>query len=162
MGSRRPLGDQRKRFATVSLRTRGPVHRHHLDELAADRDPAFRRRFYETILSALRDRQCVALCATYDSRYLVIADQRYTLRNGRLTPQGLTRRHLCRRLPPDLACSVGRTPGALCAEHRAEAAACLRRGGRHHPVQCLHRAVRRRGRDPEPVWRQDRRRPGPS
>jgi putative ATP-binding cassette transporter len=78
-------GGQRKRLAMVSLQLAAPSIVI-LDEWAADQDPEFRRRFYQHILPALRDRQCAVLCATHDSRYFAVADRCYILRDGRLTP----------------------------------------------------------------------------
>jgi putative ATP-binding cassette transporter len=54
------------------------------DELAADQDPAFRRRFYEEILPALKAEGRTLVCVSHDDRYFHVADRVLTMRDGQL------------------------------------------------------------------------------
>jgi putative ATP-binding cassette transporter len=55
------------------------------DELAADQDPPFRRRFYEDILPALKAEGRTLVCVSHDDRWFHVADRVLTMRDGRLT-----------------------------------------------------------------------------
>ena len=83
-GARALSGGQRKRLAMVALLLEDP-RTIILDEWAADQDPAFRRRFYETILPGFRAEARVVLCATHDDHYFALADRCYRLVDGQLT-----------------------------------------------------------------------------
>lgn len=54
------------------------------DEWAADQDPEFRKYFYETFLSQLRDRGKTVIAATHDDHYFHVADRVIKLDNGRI------------------------------------------------------------------------------
>jgi putative ATP-binding cassette transporter len=74
---------QKKRIALLAalLKARPIVV---LDELAADQDPAFRRRFYEEMLPALKARGLTLVCVTHDDHYFHVADRVLAMREGRL------------------------------------------------------------------------------
>jgi putative ATP-binding cassette transporter len=55
------------------------------DELAADQDPPFRRRFYEDILPSLKAEGRTLVCVSHDDRWFHVADRVLTMRDGRLT-----------------------------------------------------------------------------
>jgi putative ATP-binding cassette transporter len=54
------------------------------DELAADQDPQFRRRFYEEILPSLRAEGRTLVCVSHDDRWFHVADRVLTMRDGRI------------------------------------------------------------------------------
>ena len=54
------------------------------DELAADQDPAFRRRFYEELLPELKAQGRTLLIVTHDDRYFAGADRLLRLDAGRI------------------------------------------------------------------------------
>ncbi|HEY0194794.1 MAG TPA: cyclic peptide export ABC transporter [Kofleriaceae bacterium] len=54
------------------------------DEWAADQDPEFRKFFYESYLSRLRDRGKTVIAATHDDHYFHLADRIIKLDNGRI------------------------------------------------------------------------------
>lgn len=56
------------------------------DEIAADQDPGFRRRFYEEILPAIRREGATVIAVTHDDRYFDVADRVLTMEEGRLRP----------------------------------------------------------------------------
>jgi putative ATP-binding cassette transporter len=74
---------QRKRLAlVVSLLEDKPIYV--FDEVAADQDPEFRRRFYETILKDLKKRGKTIVAVTHDDRYFSTADRVLKMEYGRL------------------------------------------------------------------------------
>jgi putative ATP-binding cassette transporter len=78
---------QRKRLALIEALLVGrPVLV--LDEWAADQDPAFRRKFYDEIVPALRERGLTLVAVTHDERYLHVADRVLRLDEGRLVEDG--------------------------------------------------------------------------
>ena len=78
---------QRKRLALVvaALEDR-PIYV--FDEFAADQDPAFRRKFYDEILPALRARGKTVVAVTHDDRYFDRATRHLVMEDGRLTEYG--------------------------------------------------------------------------
>ena len=76
---------QRKRLALVAamLENRSVYV---FDEIAADQDPGFRRRFYEEILPAIRREGATVIAVTHDDRYFDVADRVLTMEEGRLRP----------------------------------------------------------------------------
>lgn len=78
---------QRKRLALVvaALEDR-PIYV--FDEFAADQDPAFRRKFYDEILPALRARGKTVVAVTHDDRYFDRATRHLIMDEGRLTEYG--------------------------------------------------------------------------
>lgn len=78
---------QRKRLALVvaALEDR-PIYV--FDEFAADQDPAFRRKFYDEILPALRARGKTVVAVTHDDRYFDRATRHFVMEDGRLTEYG--------------------------------------------------------------------------
>jgi len=78
---------QRKRLALVvaALEDR-PIYV--FDEFAADQDPAFRRKFYDEILPALRARGKTVVAVTHDDRYFDRATRHLVMDEGRLTEHG--------------------------------------------------------------------------
>ena len=78
---------QRKRIALLAaLGKERPILV--LDELAADQDPPFRRRFYEEMLPALKEQGLTLVCVTHDDHYFHVADRVLRMRDGRLLEQG--------------------------------------------------------------------------
>jgi putative ATP-binding cassette transporter len=78
---------QRKRLAfVVALLEDKPVYV--LDELAADQDAAFRRRFYEELLPALRAQSRAVVAVSHDERYFHVADRVLVMEDGRLVDRG--------------------------------------------------------------------------
>jgi putative ATP-binding cassette transporter len=74
---------QRKRLALVNaLLDDRPVY--FLDELAADQDPAFRRRFYYEVLPNLRAAGKTTIVISHDDRFFDVADRILTLEEGRM------------------------------------------------------------------------------
>jgi putative ATP-binding cassette transporter len=73
---------QRKRlaFAAALLEDR-PVYI--LDELAADQDGEFRRRFYEELLPSLKARGKTLVVVTHDDRWFHVADRVLVMEDGR-------------------------------------------------------------------------------
>lgn len=73
---------QRKRLAFVAaLLEDKPVYV--LDELAADQDGDFRRRFYEELLPLLRARGKTLVVVSHDERYFHVADRVLVMEDGR-------------------------------------------------------------------------------
>ena len=74
---------QRKRLAFIVAVLRDkPVCV--LDEVAADQDPEFRRRFYRELLPALRARGTTVLVVSHDDAYFDCADRLIRLQDGRI------------------------------------------------------------------------------
>ncbi|WP_295884400.1 ATP-binding cassette domain-containing protein [uncultured Thiohalocapsa sp.] len=77
---------QRKRIALLAaLGKERPILV--LDELPADQDPPFRRRFYEEMLPALKAQGMTLVCVTHDDHYFHVADRVLRMRDGRLFEQ---------------------------------------------------------------------------
>ena len=75
---------QKKRMAFIgSLLKDRPICL--FDELAADQDPRFRRRFYEQILPDLRAQGRTLLVVSHDDQYFHTADRVLHLRDGQLS-----------------------------------------------------------------------------
>ncbi|WMP19410.1 cyclic peptide export ABC transporter [Thiothrix lacustris] len=74
---------QRKRLAFIAAIIQ---HRPILvfDELAADQEPAFRKRFYEEILPELKAQGKTIIAVTHDDRYFSIADRVLHMEAGKL------------------------------------------------------------------------------
>ena len=76
---------QRKRLAfIVAVLRKKPICI--FDELAADQDPPFRRRFYEEILPALRAGGTTVIVVSHDDQYFGCADRLIRLQDGRIVP----------------------------------------------------------------------------
>jgi len=81
---------QRKRLAFVAaLLEDRPVYV--LDELAADQDSDFRRRFYEELLPSLKARGKTLIVVSHDERYFHVADRVLTMEDGRFVEGGWSR-----------------------------------------------------------------------
>jgi putative ATP-binding cassette transporter len=81
---------QRKRLAFVAaLLEDKPIYV--LDELAADQDSDFRRRFYEELLPSLKARGKTLVVVTHDERYFHVADRVLVMEDGRLVEGGRSR-----------------------------------------------------------------------
>jgi putative pyoverdin transport system ATP-binding/permease protein len=81
---------QRKRLGfVVALLEDKPVYV--LDELAADQDSDFRRRFYEELLPALRARGKTLIVVSHDERYFHVADRVLLMEDGRLVGEKASR-----------------------------------------------------------------------
>ncbi len=81
---------QRKRLAFVAaLLEDKPVYV--LDELAADQDSDFRRRFYEELLPSLKARGKTLVVVSHDERYFHVADRVLTMEDGRFVKEGWSR-----------------------------------------------------------------------
>jgi putative ATP-binding cassette transporter len=75
---------QRKRLAlVVALIEDRPIYV--LDEVSADQDPGFRRRYYEEFLPALRARGKTLIVVSHDERYFHLADRVITMEDGLFT-----------------------------------------------------------------------------
>jgi putative ATP-binding cassette transporter len=75
-------GGQRKRLALlVSLLEDRPVYV--FDEMAADQDPVFRRKFYEEILPTLRQNGRTVIVVTHDDKYFGATDRLLKMDEGR-------------------------------------------------------------------------------
>jgi putative ATP-binding cassette transporter len=73
---------QRKRLAmVVALIEDRPIYV--LDELSADQDPEFRRRYYEEFLPDLRARGKTLIVVSHDDRYFHLADRVIAMEDGR-------------------------------------------------------------------------------
>jgi putative pyoverdin transport system ATP-binding/permease protein len=80
---------QRKRLAlVVALIEDRPIFV--LDELSADQDPGFRRRYYEEFLPALKARGKTLIVVSHDERYFHLADRVITMEDGRFTQESQT------------------------------------------------------------------------
>jgi len=81
---------QRKRlaFAAALLEDR-PVYV--LDELAADQDSDFRRRFYDELLPSLKARGKTLIVVSHDERYFHVADRVLAMEDGRFVEGGWSR-----------------------------------------------------------------------
>ncbi|WP_369826578.1 cyclic peptide export ABC transporter [Chromobacterium sp. ATCC 53434] len=64
-----------------------------LDEWAADQDPHFRRKFYETLVPSLRERGMTLIAVTHDDRYFHLADRRLHMEDGCLYELGEESHH---------------------------------------------------------------------
>lgn len=86
-------GGQRKRLAllTAYLEDR-PCYL--FDEWAADQDPAFKRVFYEELISDLRDRGKLVVVISHDDRYFHVADRVIRLDDGQIRGGGYVDVHL--------------------------------------------------------------------
>lgn len=74
---------QRKRLALVSVQLEErPIII--LDEWAADQDPHFRAKFYETLLPRLRADGATVIAITHDDKYFHHADRRLHMEDGRV------------------------------------------------------------------------------
>lgn len=74
---------QRKRLAfMVAVLRDKPVCI--LDEVAADQDPEFRRRFYRELLPGLRERGTTVIVVSHDDAYFDCADRLIRLQDGRI------------------------------------------------------------------------------
>ena len=74
---------QRKRLAlVVALIEDRPIYV--LDELSADQDPGFRKRFYEEFLPALKAKGKTLIVVSHDDRYFGSADRILHMEDGRL------------------------------------------------------------------------------
>ena len=72
---------QRKRLAmVVALIEDRPIYV--LDELSADQDPAFRRRYYEELLPELKARGKTLIVVSHDDRYFGMADRVVVMQDG--------------------------------------------------------------------------------
>lgn len=75
-------GGQRKRLALlVSMLEDRPICI--FDEMAADQDPAFRRKFYKEILPLLREQGRTVIAVTHDDKYFGDADRLLKMDEGR-------------------------------------------------------------------------------
>jgi len=76
-------GGQRKRIALlISLLEDRPIFM--FDEMAADQDPAFRRKFYREILPLLKARGKTIVAVTHDDKYFGDADRLLKMDEGRI------------------------------------------------------------------------------
>ncbi len=74
---------QRKRLAMcIALMDDKPVYV--FDEVAADQDPDFRRRFYEVILTDMKKSGKTIIAATHDDKYFHVADRVLKMDYGKL------------------------------------------------------------------------------
>jgi putative pyoverdin transport system ATP-binding/permease protein len=74
---------QRKRLALVISRLeKKPIQV--LDEWAADQDPEFRLRFYDSLLDQMRHAGQTVVAATHDDRYFRYADRVLTMEEGKI------------------------------------------------------------------------------
>jgi putative ATP-binding cassette transporter len=79
---------QRKRLAlVVALTEDRPIFV--LDELSADQDPGFRRRYYEEFLPALKAQGKTLIVVSHDERYFHLADHVVTMEDGRFVQETL-------------------------------------------------------------------------
>jgi len=80
-------GGQRKRLALlVALLENRPIYI--FDEMAADQDPAFRRKFYTEILPLLRSQGRTVIAVTHDDKYFSEADHLLKMDEGRFVRNG--------------------------------------------------------------------------
>lgn len=80
---------QQKRLAIVATIVKGrPICI--FDEPAADQDPSFRRRFYESILPALKATGRTLVVVSHDDRYFHLADRVLRVRDGRIESPAAT------------------------------------------------------------------------
>ena len=76
-------GGQRKRLALlVSLLEDRPICVY--DEVAADQDPIFRKKYYEEILPALQKQGKTVVVVTHDDKYFSAADHLLKMESGRI------------------------------------------------------------------------------
>jgi len=54
------------------------------DELAADQDPQFRKKFYEIILPDLKNQGKTVIVVTHDDKYFPVADRVLKMEYGQL------------------------------------------------------------------------------
>jgi putative ATP-binding cassette transporter len=82
-------GGQRKRLALlVSLLENRPICV--FDEMAADQDPAFRKKFYKEILPLLRQNGRTVVAVTHDDKYFGEADRLLKMDEGRFVSDETT------------------------------------------------------------------------
>jgi putative ATP-binding cassette transporter len=62
-----------------------------LDELAADQDSDFRRRFYEELLPELKALRKTLIVVSHDERYFHVADRVLRMEDGRLVGEKASR-----------------------------------------------------------------------
>jgi putative ATP-binding cassette transporter len=78
---------QRKRLAlVVALIEDRPIYV--LDELSADQDPTFRRRYYEEFLPELKARGKTLIVVSHDDRYFGMADRVLVMEDGQFKREG--------------------------------------------------------------------------
>lgn len=78
---------QRKRLAlVVALIEDRPIYV--LDELSADQDPTFRRRYYEEFLPELKARGKTLIVVSHDDRYFGMADRVLIMEDGQFKREG--------------------------------------------------------------------------
>ena len=58
------------------------------DELSADQDPEFGRRYYQELLPALRAQGKTLIVISHDERYFDIADEVLVMRDGQFQQSG--------------------------------------------------------------------------
>lgn len=76
-------GGQRKRLSLlVSMLEDRPISV--FDEMAADQDPAFRRKFYKEILPLLKSRGKTIVAVTHDDKYFEDADRLVKMEEGKI------------------------------------------------------------------------------
>jgi len=75
---------QRKRLAYISALLEDKQI-YIFDELAADQDPEFRKRFYEELLPELRSQGKTIIAVTHDDKYFATADRVLKMDEGQLT-----------------------------------------------------------------------------
>ncbi|MEC4720702.1 cyclic peptide export ABC transporter [Noviherbaspirillum sp. CPCC 100848] len=79
---------QRKRLALVAVQLEErPIII--LDEWAADQDPHFRAKFYETLLPSLKAAGATVIAITHDDKYFHHADRRLHMADGRITEMSM-------------------------------------------------------------------------
>ena len=59
------------------------------DELAADQDPGFRKRFYEVLLPRLKEQGKTVIAVTHDDKYFATADRVLKMDEGQLSENGV-------------------------------------------------------------------------
>ncbi|WDE02539.1 cyclic peptide export ABC transporter [Thalassomonas actiniarum] len=59
------------------------------DELAADQDPGFRKRFYEVLLPGLKEQGKTIIAVTHDDKYFATADRVLKMDEGQLSENGV-------------------------------------------------------------------------
>ena len=83
---------ERKRLAfIVAVLEDRPIYV--FDELAADQDPNFRRKFYGEILPNLQNSGKTLIAVTHDDRYFDACDWRIAMEEGRIEIIGERRHH---------------------------------------------------------------------
>ncbi len=81
---------QRKRLALIaSLMEDKPIYL--FDEVVADQDPGFRKRFYEKVLMDLKKQGKTIIASTHDDRYFHVADRVIKLDFGTIVEETITK-----------------------------------------------------------------------